>query len=74
MGKEKEIKKGAQLRSELHCHFVAKFKGTLHRAASLTEIQELDQKWTLMDIIIRDINSDLGAECRRGLDEEWGAS
>ena len=45
MWKEHEIKKGAELRRELHCYFVAKFKATLHREASSTETQELDEEW-----------------------------
>ena len=49
MWKENRIEKGSELRRELHCYFVAKFKATLHREASSTETQELDEEWKLMD-------------------------
>ena len=49
MWKESEIKKGAELRRELHCYFAAEVKATLHREASSTETQELDEEWKAMD-------------------------
>ena len=49
MRKENKIQKGAKLRRALDWYFVARLKRTLHREASSTETQELDEEWKLMD-------------------------